>query len=168
MNSSKDKFVDNDMGEIGVVSPLTFYYKKKFVMENGVLESLQLCYETYGTLNNNGTNYFGYIFAMGVLLSTGAAGVIARRKWGYNTLGVYLAMHAALFINFQEINPKLIGLLLQVVMLFLLYYLIPPISVKSEKPHNKSLKQENLQLAVFTAFNILANYKFPLNEALCS
>jgi hypothetical protein len=31
---------------------------------------------------------------------------------------------------------------------------------------NKSLKQENLQLAVFTAFNILANYKFPLNEAL--
>ena len=25
-------------------------------MENGVLESLQLCYETYGTLNNNGTN----------------------------------------------------------------------------------------------------------------
>jgi homoserine O-acetyltransferase len=56
MNSSKDKFVDNDMGEIGIVSPLTFYYKKKFVMENGVLESLQLCYETYGTLNNNGTN----------------------------------------------------------------------------------------------------------------
>ena len=35
--------------------------------------------------------------------------------------------------------------------------------------HNKALKQENLQLAVFTAFNILANYKFPLNEALsCS
>ena len=32
--------------------------------------------------------------------------------------------------------------------------------------YNKSLKQENLQLAVFTAFNILANYKFPLNEAL--
>jgi len=31
---------------------------------------------------------------------------------------------------------------------------------------NKALKQENLQLAVFTAFNILANYKFPLNEAL--
>ena len=31
---------------------------------------------------------------------------------------------------------------------------------------NKSLKQENLQLAVFTAFNILANYKFPLIEAL--
>lgn len=31
---------------------------------------------------------------------------------------------------------------------------------------NKSIKQENLQLAVFTAFNILASYKFPLIEAL--
>ncbi|MBA6251961.1 hypothetical protein [Colwellia sp. MB3u-55] len=31
---------------------------------------------------------------------------------------------------------------------------------------NKAIKQENLQLAVFTAFNILANYKFPLIEAL--
>jgi len=77
--------------------------------------------------------YFGYIFAMGVLLSAGAAGALARNQWGYNTLGVYLVMHAALFVNFQEINPKLIGLLLQIVMLFLLYYLIPPISWKSEK-----------------------------------
>jgi hypothetical protein len=32
--------------------------------------------------------------------------------------------------------------------------------------YNKSIKQENLQLAVFTAFNILASYKFPLIEAL--
>jgi hypothetical protein len=70
---------------------------------------------------------------MGVLLSAGAAGALARNQWGYNTLGVYLLMHAALFVNFQEINPKLIGLLLQIVMLFLLYYLIPPISWKSEK-----------------------------------
>jgi len=31
---------------------------------------------------------------------------------------------------------------------------------------NKAIKQENLQLAVFTAFNILASYKFPLIEAL--
>jgi hypothetical protein len=30
----------------------------------------------------------------------------------------------------------------------------------------KAIKQENLQLAVFTAFNILASYKFPLIEAL--
>jgi len=31
---------------------------------------------------------------------------------------------------------------------------------------NKAIKQENLQLAVFTAFNILASYKFLLIEAL--
>jgi hypothetical protein len=34
------------------------------------------------------------------------------------------------------------------------------------KAPNKAIKQENLQLAVFTAFNILASYKFPLIEAL--
>jgi hypothetical protein len=31
---------------------------------------------------------------------------------------------------------------------------------------NKALKRENLQLAVFTPFNILANSKFPLSGAL--
>jgi len=35
-------------------------------------------------------------------------------------------------------------------------------------PHNKALKRENLQLAVFTPFNILANNKFPLSGALYS
>jgi hypothetical protein len=37
---------------------------------------------------------------------------------------------------------------------------------RSAASSNKSIKQENLQLAVFTAFNILASYKFPLIEAL--
>ena len=68
---------------------------------------------------------------MGLLLSSGAAGAIARKQWGYGTLVVYLMMHAALFVNFQEVNPNLIGLVLQVLMLFLLYYLIPPTSDKS-------------------------------------
>jgi hypothetical protein len=77
--------------------------------------------------------YFGYILAMGVLLSAGAAGALARTQLGYNTLGTYLVMYAALFVNFQEVNPKLIGLILQIVMLFLLYYLMPPTSDKSEK-----------------------------------
>jgi hypothetical protein len=31
---------------------------------------------------------------------------------------------------------------------------------------NKALKREDFQLAVFTLFNILANYKFPLSGAL--
>jgi hypothetical protein len=69
--------------------------------------------------------YFLYIVAMGVLLSAGAAGIVARFSWGFTTLGVYIAMHAALFINFQEINPKLLGLFAQLVMLLILYYLMP-------------------------------------------
>lgn len=72
------------------------------------------------------SGYFGYILVMGALLTTGAAGVIARNRWGFTLLGIYLAMHAALFINFQEVNPKLIGLILQAVMLFALYFLRPP------------------------------------------
>jgi len=72
------------------------------------------------------SGYFGYILAMGALLTIGAAGAITRNRWGFTLLGFYLAMHAALFINFQEVNPKLIVLILQVVMLFALYYLRPP------------------------------------------
>ena len=73
--------------------------------------------------------YFGYILAMGVLLSAGAGGVIARAQWGFKTLGVYMVMHAALFVNFQEINPKLLVLILQIIMLFTLYYLMPPVKL---------------------------------------
>jgi len=34
-------------------------------------------------------------------------------------------MHAALFVNFQEINPKILGLILQIILLLYLYYLMP-------------------------------------------
>ena len=70
--------------------------------------------------------YFAYILAMGAVLATGSIGAIARRRWGYTLLGIYLVMHAALFVNFKEINPKLIGLVVTGVMLFALYYLRPP------------------------------------------
>jgi len=70
--------------------------------------------------------YFAYILVMGVLLTIGAVGAIARRKWGFILLWIYLANHAALFINFQEINPKIIVLALQVVLLLGLIYLRPP------------------------------------------
>lgn len=70
--------------------------------------------------------YFTYILAMGILLTTGAAGVIYYKRWGFVLLSIYLLMHAALFLNFQEINPKLVGLVLQLVMLFALFYLRPP------------------------------------------
>ncbi len=72
------------------------------------------------------TGYFIYIIVMGILLTIGAVGTIARRRWGFISLWIYLSMHAALFINFQEINPKLIVLALQVILLFALIYLRPP------------------------------------------
>ena len=71
------------------------------------------------------TGYFSYILLMGILLTTGAIGGIIRRKWGFILLWIYLANHAALFINFQEINRKLFVLALQVVLLLLLIYLRP-------------------------------------------
>ena len=71
------------------------------------------------------TGYFSYILVMGILLTAGAIGAIIRRKWGFILLWIYLANHAALFINFQEINRKLFVLALQVVLLFLLIYLRP-------------------------------------------
>jgi len=69
--------------------------------------------------------YFTYILAMGILLTTGAIGAIVRRKWGFIILWIYLANHAALFINYQEINPKLFVLALQLVLLFVMIYLRP-------------------------------------------
>ena len=75
--------------------------------------------------------YLGYILVMGALLTTGAVGAIARYRWGYSLLGLYLVMHAALFVNFQEVNPKLAVLILQAAMLFALYYLRPPRSQDS-------------------------------------
>jgi hypothetical protein len=62
---------------------------------------------------------------MGILLTTGAIGTIIRRKWGFILLWIYFANHAALFINYQEINPKIFVLALQVVLLFVLIYLRP-------------------------------------------
>ena len=69
--------------------------------------------------------YYSYILVMGILLTIGAVGTILRRKWGFIFLWIYLANHAALFINFQEINPKLIVLAAQVVLLLVLIYIRP-------------------------------------------
>lgn len=69
--------------------------------------------------------YFSYILVMGLFLALGAIGAINRKIWGFVLLWIYLAGHAALFINFQEINPKLIMLALQVFLLLALIYLRP-------------------------------------------
>lgn len=71
------------------------------------------------------TGYFAYIMIMGILLTTGAIGTIIRRKWGITLLWIYIACHAALFINYQEINPKIFVLALQIVLLLALIYLRP-------------------------------------------
>ena len=71
------------------------------------------------------SGYFTYILIMGLLLTIGAIGAITRKRLGYVFLWTYLAMHATLFINYQEINPKIIVLVLQVILLFVLIYLRP-------------------------------------------
>ncbi len=70
--------------------------------------------------------YLAYILVMGILLSIGAVYTIFRKRWGFILLWVYIGMHTALFINFLEINPKIIVLVLQVILLLVLNYLRPP------------------------------------------
>lgn len=70
--------------------------------------------------------YFLYIMAMGALLFAGGIGALLRRRWGYAALGCYLAMHAALFVNFRGANPKLVGLAVSVVLVSGLLRLWPP------------------------------------------
>jgi len=71
------------------------------------------------------TGYFAYILIMGLILTSGAVGTIFRKGWGFVLLWIYIAGHGALFINFQEINPKLIGFALQIILLITLIYLRP-------------------------------------------
>ena len=49
---------------------------------------------------------------MGLTISLGAIGQLWRKQWGLVLIGVYLLSHAALFVNFQTVNPKvaLLGL----------------------------------------------------------
>lgn len=52
-------------------------------------------------------SYFAYIGLMGVAISLGAIGQLWRRRWGLALIGVYLLSHAALFVNFMTVNPKI-------------------------------------------------------------
>ncbi|MCW8092385.1 hypothetical protein [Alteromonas sp. ASW11-130] len=70
--------------------------------------------------------YFLYIFAMGLILLLGVLGVIKRQSYGFYCLFTYLIMHALLFINFQEINPKLTGLAAATAAWVVLYYVRKP------------------------------------------
>ena len=70
--------------------------------------------------------YFVYIMAMGALLVGGGVGTLLRRWWGHGLLAVYLLMHAALFVNYQEVNPKLVGLAVSIALAIGLAWLRPP------------------------------------------
>lgn len=52
-------------------------------------------------------SYFAFILLMGLTVSAGALGQLWRRQWGLVLIGVYLLSHAALFVNFMTVNPKI-------------------------------------------------------------
>lgn len=66
--------------------------------------------------------YFAYIITMGTVLIAGAIGAFRRRKWGFVLIGIYLAMHGALFVNFLTVNPKIAYLIGGVALLALLIF----------------------------------------------
>lgn len=52
--------------------------------------------------------YFGLIMAMGVFLSAGAVQYLRKRyRSGLALMAVYLLTHGGMFLNYQEVNPKL-------------------------------------------------------------
>ena len=70
--------------------------------------------------------FFAYIAIMGGLLMAGATGVFFRRQWGFFSLYGYLALHAALFINYLEVNPKLVLWVVQCIAVYWLRSVRPP------------------------------------------
>ena len=52
-------------------------------------------------------SYFAFIAFMGVTISLGAIGQLWRKRWGMALIILYLASHAALFVNFWTVNPKI-------------------------------------------------------------
>ena len=66
--------------------------------------------------------YVGYIALMGLTLSIGAIGSLTNSRFGLPLIATFLLMYAALFINFQTINPKIVHLAVSSVLyLFLLW-----------------------------------------------
>ena len=55
--------------------------------------------------------YVGYIALMGLTLTTGAIGSLANKRFGLPLIATFLLMYAALFINFQTVNPKIVHLI---------------------------------------------------------
>lgn len=60
-------------------------------------------------------SYFGFILFMGATISLGAIGQLWRKPWGLALIILYLLSHAALFLNFMTVNPKIFYLELAIV-----------------------------------------------------
>ena len=67
--------------------------------------------------------YVGYIALMGLVLSIGAIGSLAKKGFGLPLIATFLLMYAALFINFQTINPKIVHLEMAGVLFLILLWI---------------------------------------------
>ena len=67
--------------------------------------------------------YVGYIALMGLTLSIGAIGSLTNKRFGLPFIATFLLMYAALFINFQTINPKIVHLAVASVLFLLLLWI---------------------------------------------
>jgi hypothetical protein len=67
--------------------------------------------------------YVGYIALMGLTLSIGAIGSLTNKRFGLPLIATFLLMYAALFINFQTINPKIVHLAVAAVLFLLLLWI---------------------------------------------
>ena len=67
--------------------------------------------------------YVSYIALMGLTLSIGAIGSLANKRFGLPFIATFLLMYAALFINFQTINPKIVHLAVASVLFLLLLWI---------------------------------------------
>jgi hypothetical protein len=67
--------------------------------------------------------YVGYIAFMGLTLSIGAIGSLTNKRFGLPFIATFLLMYAALFINFQTINPKIFHLAVAAVLFLLLLWI---------------------------------------------
>jgi homoserine O-acetyltransferase len=54
--TANKKSEENEFDGVGLVKEKRFHYQKPFSLEGGELEELELVYETYGELNDDGTN----------------------------------------------------------------------------------------------------------------
>ena len=67
--------------------------------------------------------YVGYIALMGLTLSIGAIGSLINKRFGLPLIATFLLLYAALFVNFQTINPKIVHLAVALVLFLLLLWI---------------------------------------------